>query len=384
MADILSLFSDRDDPVLSVDRAIAECRAGRPVIVTGQNSLLVLPVETLAPDDLPALEEIASGHARLILGAPRLERLGATERRPGSLAFPTLDLPRIERIAIARDARLDGPVAPLTPADSAGLELIRLASLLPAFIAIPLDDRAAGGRLARVATADIESYRGREAADIHIVTRAPMPLEGAADSEIIVFRGGEGLRDQAAIIVGQPDFAQPVIVRMHSSCLTGDVFGSLKCDCGDQLRSTAKFMAANGGGVILYLDQEGRGNGLSNKIRAYRLQADGLDTYDADEVLGFGRDQRGFDFAANMLTALGVRRVRLMTNNPAEDRRARGRRRGTGVVGAHPGSPDEGKRRLSRGEARPRRAQDRCDPRRSARPDRRMSHGAALISRATG
>ena len=110
----------------------------------------------------------------------------------------------------------------------------------------------------------------------------------------------------------------PVPVRLHSACLTGDLFGSLKCDCGDQLRHTAKFMAENGGGVLLYLDQEGRANGLSNKIRAYALQAKGYDTYDADEVLGFDHDQRGFDFAAEMLRQLGVTRVQVMTNNPAK------------------------------------------------------------------
>jgi GTP cyclohydrolase II len=107
-------------------------------------------------------------------------------------------------------------------------------------------------------------------------------------------------------------------VRLHSACLTGDLFGSLKCDCGDQLRHTARFMAENGGGVILYLDQEGRGNGLANKIRAYALQARGHDTYDADEILGFGLDQRRFGYAARMLDLLGVTRVRLMTNNPAK------------------------------------------------------------------
>ena len=143
-----------------------------------------------------------------------------------------------------------------------------------------------------------------------------MPLEGAPDTEFVVFRGGEGLRDQVAVVVGKPDFGGVVSVRLHSACLTGDLFGSLKCDCGDQLRHTARFMAENGGGVLLYLDQEGRGNGLSNKIRAYKLQAQGFDTYDADEVLGFDHDQRGFDYAAVMLKMLGVARVRVMTNNP--------------------------------------------------------------------
>jgi GTP cyclohydrolase II len=107
-------------------------------------------------------------------------------------------------------------------------------------------------------------------------------------------------------------------VRLHSACLTGDLFGSLKCDCGDQLRGTVRWMAENGGGVLLYLDQEGRGNGIANKMRAYRLQAQGFDTYDADEMLGFEHDQRHFEFAAEMLKQLGVARVRMMTNNPVK------------------------------------------------------------------
>ncbi len=145
---------------------------------------------------------------------------------------------------------------------------------------------------------------------------APSPREPAPPRSLGGWRGGVGGRPHAAVIVGRPDLDAPVFVRMHSACLTGDLFGSLKCDCGDQLRMTARAMARGQGGVILYLDQEGRGNGLSNKIKAYRLQAEGLDTYDADEVLGFDRDQRRFDFAAAMLAQLGVKRVRLMTNNP--------------------------------------------------------------------
>jgi GTP cyclohydrolase II len=119
-----------------------------------------------------------------------------------------------------------------------------------------------------------------------------------------------------AIIVGKPDLSQPVHVRLHSACLTGDLFGSLKCDCGDQLRETVQWMAENEGGILLYLDQEGRGNGIANKMKAYNLQAQGWDTYDADEVLGFDLDQRRFDFAAEMLRQIGVTSVSLMTNNP--------------------------------------------------------------------
>jgi len=131
-----------------------------------------------------------------------------------------------------------------------------------------------------------------------------------------VFRGGEGLRDQVAVKVGTPDANTPVLVRLHSACLTGDLFGSLKCDCGDQLREAVRMMAAQGGGYLLYLDQEGRGAGLANKIRAYKLQDEGLDTYDADAELGLGMDQRYFDFAAVMLETLGVNTITLITNNP--------------------------------------------------------------------
>jgi len=167
-----------------------------------------------------------------------------------------------------------------------------------------------------VREADVLAYRQSQVRALRIVGRAPVPLEGAGETEFVVFRGGEGLRDQVAIIVGRPDLSRTVPVRLHSACLTGDLFGSLKCDCGDQLRSTVQWMAGNGGGILLYLDQEGRGNGIANKMRAYKLQAQGFDTYDADEILGFGLDQRRFDFAAEMLRQLGVTSVSIMTNNP--------------------------------------------------------------------
>ena len=122
-------------------------------------------------------------------------------------------------------------------------------------------------------------------------------------------------------------------MRLHSACLTGDLFGSLKCDCGDQLRRTVRWMAENGGGVLLYLDQEGRGNGIANKIRAYRLQAQGYDTYEADEALGFDLDGRRFDFAVEMLRQLGVGRVRLLTNNPEKAHALR--RAGLDVASEH-------------------------------------------------
>ena len=119
------------------------------------------------------------------------------------------------------------------------------------------------------------SFKRRKIDDLHIVSRAPVPLDGAPETEFVIFRGGEGLRDQVAIIIGKPDLSGIVDVRLHSACLTGDLFGSLKCDCGDQLRDTVARMAKGQGGILLYLDQEGRGNGIANKMKAYKLQSQG-------------------------------------------------------------------------------------------------------------
>ncbi|RBC86479.1 GTP cyclohydrolase, partial [Xanthomonas oryzae pv. oryzae] len=122
---------------------------------------------------------------------------------------------------------------------------------------------------------------------------------------------------------GQPDLMSAVPVRVHSSCLTGDLFGSLKCDCGDQLRHGLAKLKELGGGVLLYLDQEGRGTGIAAKMRAYGYQHAGLDTIDADAQLGFGPDERRYGSAVAMLQGLGIGRIRLLTNNPAKAERLR-------------------------------------------------------------
>lgn len=306
--------------LIDVERAIAEIRAGRPVLLhDGASRIVVAGAEAM--DEALAAEfgTFAQGRALLLLAAPRLRRLGLDRLEPGAVALPAVDIARIARLALDPRGAIDAPVAALSPLQRCALELLRLSFAAPAALVFPAPaaDACPAGLLT-VARADIEGFRAARVAALRIVGRAPVPLDGAPQSEFVVFRGGEGLRDQVAIIVGKPDFSSPVTVRLHSACLTGDLFGSLKCDCGDQLRHAARYMAENGGGVLLYTDQEGRGNGLSNKILAYELQAQGFDTYDADEVLGFDHDQRRFDFAAKMLQLLGVARVRLMTNNPAK------------------------------------------------------------------
>lgn len=322
MPESRTLFGrSHDAGLLTVDRAIAEFRAGRPVLLRhGEDFCLALAAELAEPELLARLDGLVPGGGHLVLTAARLRRLGARERmQPGIIALPTLAAARIEMLALKVDAKVDAPVARASEVDAAALELARVSLVLPAAIALPISaDLVADEPLVSVSVEAVNAYRAAQAATLRIVGRAPVPLEGAPETEFVVFRGGEGLRDQVAIVVGKPDLQAAVPVRLHSACLTGDLFGSLKCDCGDQLRDTVQWMAENDGGILLYLDQEGRGNGIASKMRAYKLQSQGWDTYEADEILGFDLDQRHFDFAATMLKQLGVAKVVALTNNPTK------------------------------------------------------------------
>ncbi|TVR07679.1 MAG: GTP cyclohydrolase II RibA [Salinarimonadaceae bacterium] len=307
-----------DPGLMSVERAIAEFRLARPVLVSdGDAEAIVIGVEDLDEELCRRLDVVAGGRARLILTGPRLRRLGLDREDHGAVAMPVVDPARVEALARRIDARIDAPVRAASQIDLDGLELARLALISPAVIVVPLPaEMEREPSILTVTGEDLRAFRRKQATRLRIASRAPVPLEGAPDTEFVVFRGGEGMRDQIAIIVGKPDLAKPVFVRLHSACLTGDLFGSLKCDCGDQLRGAVRAMAQADGGILLYLDQEGRGNGIANKIRAYKMQSEGFDTYDADAAMGFGLDQRRFDFAARMLSQLGVASVRVLTNNP--------------------------------------------------------------------
>jgi GTP cyclohydrolase II len=150
------------------------------------------------------------------------------------------------------------------------------------------------------------------------VAEARVPLAGAEDARVIAFRPEDGGTEHLAIVIGTIDPAKPVLTRIHSECFTGDLLGSLRCDCGDQLKGAIAAIGAAGGGVLLYLAQEGRGIGLVNKLRAYELQDRGADTVEANRNLGFEPDERAFQPAAEMLKSLGISSVRLLTNNPAK------------------------------------------------------------------
>jgi GTP cyclohydrolase II len=238
-----------------VERAIVEIRTARPVLIeAGAGSALAAGVEGLDPDLCAALDPVATGQARLVLPAARLRRLGLDRRRAGTVALPRVENERIAMLALKIDGHIDAPVGSSAAVDEDALELIRLALLLPVALVIPIPPGIVlDPTILRVSSAAIRGYRGAQVRDLTMVGRAPVPLEGAPGTEFVVFRGGEGLRDQVAVLVGCPDLSQPVSVRLHSACLTGDLLGSLKCDCGDQLRRTTRWMAENGGGVLLYL-----------------------------------------------------------------------------------------------------------------------------------
>ena len=219
------------------------------------------------------------------------------------------------------------PPAAVQPASQllyAASELMRLALLLPAAVASDHPALTAMSGAAEVSAQDVAEARHLATRPVEIVARTKIPLKEWGTADFVVFRGGYAQRDHLGLVFGDPDPNEPVPLRLHSSCITGDLFGSLRCDCGDQLRQSLSQLKKLGSGVLLYLDQEGRGTGIAAKIRAYGYQACGFDTFDADAQLGFEHDERRYDVAVAMLEALGISKVRLMTNNPAKVEALRG------------------------------------------------------------
>ncbi|MCS4278224.1 GTP cyclohydrolase II [Stenotrophomonas rhizophila] len=325
MSSASSLFGD--PAAIRCERAVAELRAGRPVVIdNGQGQRLAfIALDSSTRTSFTAFAAAAEDRHYLFLTATRARVLGVSAERGARVPLAGIDFDALPSLSYLRDPGAMPPGWTGGEAlDDGAVEIARLGLLLPAMVGVLLaaDDRRFDD-CAQVSLCDLSQGAEQAAHAYELVARSPVPLREVGMTEFAVFRGGVAQRDQVAIIVGTPDLSAVVPVRVHSSCLTGDLFGSLKCDCGDQLRRGLRKLKDLGGGVLLYLDQEGRGTGIAAKMRAYGYQHDGLDTIDADAQLGFGADERRYGSAVAMLQGLGVSRVQLLSNNPTKAQRLR-------------------------------------------------------------
>lgn len=318
---------------LAMDRAAGELRRGLPVIITparGKPSLIAA-AELASPALMEAITRWSGAPLHVLLTHPRATTLKIRLYTEDLVAvkLPKDDMARAAQVLAdpTRDLRdpMMGPWnaerLPLSANARAGVKLMRVAELLPAAIEAPITT-AVAAKLAKsegliaIKADDIAKHDIGANVSLSTVARARLPLAGAQETRVLAFRPSDGGREHLALIIGSPEPPGPVLARLHSECLTGDLLGSLKCDCGDQLRGAIAAIGKQGSGILLYLAQEGRGIGLINKLKAYELQDQGFDTIEANERLGFKADEREFAVAAEMLKYLGFSSVRLMTNNP--------------------------------------------------------------------
>ena len=315
-----TLFGSKEHT--SVSRGVAEFLSRRPVLITAPNErLLALPVEGLDSRRLTEFKALcAPSVPYLVITSRRAHALGIDAKSPMAMRL-SADDNTDSILAFVTDATSDRipEAAPACRAAAAAIQLVKLSQGLPAVLAADLGQNVftSEPEIITIEADAVGSFSDYAVQSLTLASEAAVPLNSGVSTRFIVFRDAMG-GIEVAIIVGKPDLAKAVPVRLHSACLTADVFGSRRCDCGDQLRLAVARLDDLGGGIVLYLAQEGRGLGLANKMRTYRLQDDGLDTVDANTTLGFDDDERDYRVAARMLKMLKCTRVILLTNNPAK------------------------------------------------------------------
>ena len=327
------------------ERGLFDLQRGRPLSVRTSaeqgpvRAVLLATVEGLTRRTLDQLKRLDRDRLRLAVTGHRARAMGLSpnghSRGALSLGLDAETGPgEILNLASATDTRgrWTRNARAASDPEVGGLTLARLGRLLPAVVSVALKAPAvravrtlvSAGEVLEVSTTQIEKMAMDDRVEVSHVSDGPVPLAEAENARFTSFREANGILEHVAVLIGDRNaWPDPVPVRIHSACLTGDLFGSLRCDCGEQLRTSLRVFSQAGGGVLLYLAQEGRGIGFGNKLRAYTLQQEGLDTVDADCTLGFGADERRYDAAVEMLRHLEVSRIRLLTNNPEKVRAVR-------------------------------------------------------------
>jgi len=314
-----------------LDRVVSELRRSAAVLVrNSEDAVLVLSAENITAGLLSNYVALSDDAPRIVITGQRAYRLGFAVERNSSVysvsGTTALSTDLIHGIVNplstqANDRNISQQLQALTitpgsEIDKAAIAMAKHGGLLPALIVLNYKDDSNAKDVLEITVDDIYAGLEQATSDLRVVAQARVPLEDAENTRIIAFRPRDGGAEHLAIVVGEPDINEPVLIRIHSECYTGDLVGSLRCDCGHQLRGAIALMAGAGSGIVLYMSQEGRGIGLINKLRAYQLQDSGLDTVDANLELGFEEDEREYKSAAEMLKLLKVKQVRLLTNNP--------------------------------------------------------------------
>ena len=308
-------------------RSRADLRMGVPVVLDGANPVVMFSAETLTQQRLAHIKTFST-EAVLVITSQRAKTLKAPayDGDLARVALPkTVDTAWVTAIANPADdlrAPMKGPLQCQQNGDAtahrAAIKLIKSAQLLPAALVVPIVAATEFATANTLTLLDLSKAQTHLAAPspLYPVVYAALPTTVSDVGRLHVFRPQDGSEEHYAIEIGKPQRDKPVLARLHSACFTGDLMGSLKCDCGPQLRAALAQMGTESAGVLVYLNQEGRGIGLANKMRAYSLQDQGFDTVEANHRLGFEDDERDFRIGSKILNLLGFNQVRLLTNNP--------------------------------------------------------------------